>query len=168
MLRVETYKPYLLVKGSNERDHVMLNLRLLADRVSEVDKEECRAVGKIPELTVYDCFFKSEEACLVFSRLGGVCIAAFGVIENTLVGSRTGTPWVFRSKQVNLRGRVALAFLSRQGVEQLMKHYDRLENCVYCKNTVAQKWLKWLGFTMTDRYVTSVTGEKFQYYYMEK
>ena len=144
-----------------------MNLRLLADRVSEIDKEECRAVGKIPELAIYDCFFGSKEACLVFSP-SRVCIAVFGVIESTLVGSGTGVPWVFRSKLVNLRGRVALAFLSRQGIKQLMKYYDKLENCVYCKNINAQRWLKWLGFTMTDRYITSVSGEKFRYYYMEK
>lgn len=171
MLKIETYKPSSLVKGTSERSHVLVCLRYIADRLSRVDKEECHAVGKIPELAVFDCFFSSKEACLIFRTEEcsvPVCIGAFGVKEDTLIGSKTGTPWVFITQHVARRHRIALARLSKQGVEQLMKHYNKLENCVYCKNVVAQRWLKWLGFTMTDRYIMSVAGQKFRYYYMEK
>lgn len=78
----------------------------------------------------------------------GVPFCVFGVGTATAMGD-VGSPWMLgtealpRHARTFLRGSVAF-------VGHVRGEYSRLENYVDARNTLALRWLKWLGFTMEE------------------
>lgn len=80
-------------------------------------------------------------------RVEGQPVCAGGVEPLTLLGQKTGVPWMITTDQVALRVRDFL----RGSVDRLARakgEYDCLVNYVDARNVAAVRWLQWLGFTM--------------------
>lgn len=78
--------------------------------------------------------------------LGGVPVCMFGVVP---AGPGEGVPWLVGSNGLNaLRAQREFLRLSVPVVAEFERLYPLLYNTVDVRNTAAQRWLAWLGFTL--------------------
>ena len=85
---------------------------------------------------VYTGLYDDEVACM------------FGVAAPSPF-SEQGTPWLLSTEQLRTHW-VTLARFSRPYADELLNMYPRLENHVFHDNRTAQRWLRWLGFTLAS------------------
>lgn len=112
------------------------------------DREEVWAAGrKTPAGALVYSMRKSSHAWTAL--IDGRPEVMFGVGDvNVLAG--IGAPWLLGTDAIETH---AVAFI-RYSVEfrgQLLSRYQILRNYVDERNTVAVRWLQWVGFTLLDR-----------------
>jgi hypothetical protein len=93
------------------------------------------------------------------------CMFGVGVID--ILGG-TGSPWLLGTELIE---RNAVAFLrrSRVFVAQMIDTFHYLYNYVDARNTLSIKWLRWLGFEMSDDPVPyGIRGMPFYYFEMRR
>lgn len=80
--------------------------------------------------------------------VGDDTVCMFGVTPVSLLGG-VGAPWLIGTEHVE---RYQMAFLrhSRPMVAAMLQRFPLLINHVDARNTVAVRWLRWLGFAMAE------------------
>jgi hypothetical protein len=78
----------------------------------------------------------------------GVPVCVFGISAGSEM-SNSAVPWLLATCDME---RYQWPFLRRNKsmVESWLSRYDLLENYVDCRNTVSQRWLRWLGFDLCE------------------
>ena len=85
--------------------------------------------------------------------------AVFGlVVENIITGF--GVPWLLGTDLIFKHKRDFVEH-TRIGVDEMLEVCPRLENWVHCENVKSIRWLKSMGFTMSDPKPIGVNGELF-------
>jgi len=81
-------------------------------------------------------------------KVGDDILCLFGVTPMTIVGGG-GIPWMISTDAIRKHARIFLP-RSKQWVDEQLEEYGYLTNYVDERNTVAKRWLKWLGFTLAE------------------
>jgi len=127
-------KPYYRPSTANDAE-------ILAPKLRKQDVVEVWAShGLSPLEALVTSYNNSSESHTIIASDGEV-IGMFGVVDEGVVG----IPWLLASDQLP---QVAREFLpeSRKWVERINQDYLVLTNYVDVRNTVARRWLRWLGF----------------------
>lgn len=119
---------------------------ILAD-IRPADVAEMEAMGTTPERAMREGLARSDWTATGLWNDRPVCM--FGVAPmNVMLGH--GAPWLLGA---NALEHVQVPFLraSRPAVTAMLASYPRLMNMIDSRNTVAIRWLRWLGFTFDPR-----------------
>lgn len=126
-------------------DHV----RAMSCKIRQADIDEFAAgYSKTPELAMIQGIGVSTHSW------AGVCdgrvIAVAGLFPLSIMGD-TARPWMVGSRDLE-KPWVTRQFLqtSKHALRFMISLYPHLENYVDARNTVAIRWLKWLGFQFHD------------------
>lgn len=113
----------------------------------QADRDEVAAAsGKTPAEALVYSLRKSSVAYTAL--VNGVPEVMFGVGDiNILAG--VGAPWLLGTEAVE-RHYVAFLRGSVKWRNQLLRRYPVMRNFVDDRNRAAKRWLKWLGFTLSD------------------
>lgn len=81
-------------------------------------------------------------------EVDGNIICLFGVAPLSIIAGG-GMPWMVSTKGLT---KYAKTFLprSKEWIDGKLEEYGHLSNYVDERNTVAKRWLKWLGFELED------------------
>lgn len=74
----------------------------------------------------------------------GVPVCIFGVAPVSVLGG-VGAPWMLAAGGLE-QAQVPFLRASRPAVAEMRRTYPRLMNVVSAQNTLAIRWLRWLGF----------------------
>lgn len=120
----------------------------VAEHMRAADVAECWAGWRhTPAEAVTRSAAVSRDACYA-GLADGVPLCVFGVGSATAL-SDLGSPWLLGTEDLPRHSR---AFLRRNKafVGHIRGEYSRLENYVDARNTLAIRWLKWLGFAVEE------------------
>lgn len=94
----------------------------------------------------------------------GLVVALFGDSKHS---DRIGIPWLVSTIHVE---RYPRAFLQvcKPEVEEMLTRHESLINYVDVRNTVAIRWLTWLGFTFGEPEPYGPLGMPFKPFYMNR
>lgn len=106
----------------------------------------------------------ARRACAAY--MGGDLVCIMGVSAPSLM-SPVGCPWMLTTRAVE-RPYVRRAFVagSKASLEWVSMDFQRLWNLVAAENTVAVRWLRWMGFRFSGRDVW-LQGHQFLHFEME-
>jgi hypothetical protein len=97
--------------------------------------------------------------------LDEVPVCMFGVTPHA---PGEGVPWMVGTTALeSRRAQRELLRISRDSVAEFQALYPLLFNYVDERNAAAQRWLRWLGFTLDVAYPLGHDGELFRYFYRE-
>lgn len=137
-------------------------LELLAD-IRPHDRQELQALnGGSEEHELRTAIANSERVrtCMC----DGKVLAIFGDIR---YDDAVGLPWMISTNQITRYVRPFLAEC-RGVVDDMRTRHLILMNMSYAENTLANRWLKWLGFTFHDAIPFGKNGELFYPFTMER
>lgn len=123
----------------------MADAELVAAMVRPADYAELQASSGSRVIDTLRWGIEHAEVALTgWSKDGPLCM--FGVTDTSVL-TRHGPPWLISTTLVD---RYHLSFLrnSKPYFDAMRERYDSLSNYVDERHTVAQRWLKWLGFNM--------------------
>lgn len=113
----------------------------------QADREEVLASGgKSPAEALIWSLRKSSAAWTAL--IDGRPEVMFGVGDLDIL-SGIGAPWLLGTDAVE-KHHVAFLRLSVDFRAQLLARYSILRNFVHDKNTVSKRWLRWLGFELSE------------------
>lgn len=119
-------------------------------------------------LSILTCLHKLNlrSSKMLVGKWKGEPVVLYGVTPVSLLG-RQGQPWLAATDRIT-EGPIARAFLreSRRALADLADGYDYLWNLVHAENSIAIRWLKWLGFNFTGLGL-NVQGHRFEHFKME-
>lgn len=116
----------------------------IASIVRQADIDEITEALGIPmEQALYDAVLGSLNAKKIVVE--GEVVAVFGDAVYSLLGS-VGVPWLISTVHVERHARAFLK-VCKPEVQAMLTRHQHLLNYVDVRNTVAIRWLKWLGFT---------------------
>lgn len=125
----------------------------------EADRREVMAAsGRYPEEALQESVRVSTECWA--GMLGEEPIAIFGVGPLNILNG-IGSPWMLGSDELVAHSFYLLR-MSRPYVERMHQIYPVLFNLVDERNTVSQRWLRWMGFKMYDPIPYGPFGVKFR------
>lgn len=137
--------------------HVAANLR-------QADTDEIWAFyGRDPELLVMESFEKSHLAWT--GLLDGEPVVTFGCCTEDRLET-TGVPWLAGTPALE-RVPFTFARMSHPFLRRIMGRHLRLTNHVDTRNTLAIRWLRWLGFTLGPAAPAGPFGMMFHHFWME-
>lgn len=144
----------ILVRPSVEAD-----VYEIAPRLREGDRLEVEAAGlPSPEYALKVSMENSQIAMTV--EFNGKPEIMFGV-STTSVLTGKGCPWLLGTDAVLHHYRIFLRH--SKGYLAMLEHgHDILQNVVDDRNTLSKRWLKWLGFELSDPVPVGVNGEMFR------
>ncbi len=131
---------------STKKPHVheatIKDAEYLEPKLRDIDKREVLAVREKVDGVLTLAIEKSLLAYSIYYK--GHPIGMFGLSSSDI---GFGIPWLLCTNKLP---KVALSFLKQcpKYVNQMHTHYKTLTNYVHCENTVAIKWLEYLGFKM--------------------
>lgn len=100
----------------------------------------------------------------VVTRCDDIPLVIFGlVVQDVLTGK--GVPWMLSSTHALDRKRIFLQY-SPSIVKEMAQLCPHLYNYVHVDNTVSIRWLRWLGFTISDPEPRGRGGELFHPFFM--
>ena len=115
----------------------------LAENMREADREEVWAAAHYtPEQAALFSLEASRDTTTGLADGKVVCM--FGVGAAAII-STTGVPWLLTTDLVNKHAKPFLR-RNKKVVKEMLVTYPFLRNYVDERNTVAIKWLRWLGF----------------------
>lgn len=123
------------------------HIRRLAAVMRQADRDEVTAATGRDVLPVLSASFRRSSICMV-ALVDGKAEAIFGAGDLSIL-TGLGAPWLLGSNEIE-RHRIEFLRLSVHWRGQLLKRYSMLRNIVDCRNTVAIRWLRWLGFSFSD------------------
>ena len=108
----------------------------------------------------------SEESYAGYAN--GIPVCMWGVVKECLLFNN-GTPWMVASSKLDDPD-ITRAFLRRcrNGLMDMFKNYDTLENYVDARNTRSIKWLKFMGFQIGEPEPYGVLQMPFHRFWMNK
>jgi hypothetical protein len=110
-------------------------------RQADID-EITEALGVPMEEALLDAVTGSLNAKKIV--VDGLVVAVFGDAVYSILGS-IGVPWLISTIHVERHARAFLK-VCRPEVQGMLTRHQHLLNYVDARNTVAIRWLKWLGF----------------------
>lgn len=147
------------------RPTVPEDIQILAPKLRKEDEAEVRAVnGNDPETELANSLKNSTECWTIVN--GETIIGMFGVAP--IDGSEAGAIWLLASDELP---KVRWEFLkkTRPWIEYFLTKYPLLTNVVDERNQVHIKWLKWAGFTFTNRHeALGPEGRPFLEFYKQR
>lgn len=85
--------------------------------------------------------------------IDGEPVCMFGAVPASMLGGK-GVPWMVGTTRLNeMHAQKALLRESRPALKAMISRYDVLANVVDDRNEAAKRWLRWLGFTVSDEIV---------------
>lgn len=119
----------------------------LAPRMRGADRDEVRASHDMgPEQALLTSLRGSTHAWAGLAD--GKLTVMFGVAPASLL-YRVGVPWLLGSEDVE-KYQIPFIRRCRGYVGEMLLCYSHLVNLVDSRNTVSQRWLKWMGFEMSQ------------------
>lgn len=113
--------------------------------IRAADRAECWAAARWePEETLW-AGLQCSDPCLT-ALVDGEVVCIFGVVPVSLLTGR-GCPWLIATTGLERHARKFLRE-SKQYVAAWAAQYEILMNHVDARNTVAIRYLRWLGFTL--------------------
>lgn len=123
------------------------HLRRLAQVMRQADRDEVMARSGSTPIGALMSSYRGSTVCMV-ALVDGLPEVIWGAGDiNILTG--TGSPWMLGSEAINAHRKDFLRHSSHWR-DQLLQRYSVLKNVVDCRNTVAIRWLRWLGFRFSD------------------
>lgn len=133
------------------------DVRFLAPRLREADVNEVLALGFRNSLAALEASFYSSDA--VFTGLiDGVPAMMFGV--GAPLFAESGTVWALGTDTLTAHPREMLVY-GRRKIRELLEEFPVLENWCDARYHAAHRWLKRLGFTLSDPEPHGPHGEEF-------
>lgn len=136
----------------------------LAPNLRQEDKDEVwESHGYLPEEALILSFEASPNAQV--GTINGEVVCMFGVSPTTIDG--VGSPWMLASDLIK---EVGVEFLRRdkEVLKGMSTGYSFLFNYAWSKNPVHLRWLKWLGFTVSQNPIPfGSNGELFYAFYKD-
>jgi len=140
------------VKPTNEL------IQHVADNMRQADRIEIAASHGYTPIEALVKGVDRSKLCAVALINDEPC-AVFGlVVENIVTGF--GVPWLLGTDLIFKHKREFIE-QTKTGVAEMLEVCPRLENWVHCKNVKSIRWLKSMGFTMSDPKPIGVNGELF-------
>ena len=119
----------------------------LAVNMCQRDIDECWAAGhRTPVQAVIESYRASSNAKVGLYKGRVVCM--YGVAEMSIL-SNVGIPWLLGTDEIEKHSNYFLR-QNRYYMKEIKKKYSLLINFVDARNTVAIRWLEWLGFKVFD------------------
>ena len=119
----------------------------LAENMCQRDRDECWAAGhRTPLEAIKESFHASPNAKMGLYK--GRVICMYGVAEISIL-SNIGVPWLLGTDEIEEHAKYFLR-QNRYYMNDIKKKYSYLFNFVDARNTVAIRWLKWLGFRVGE------------------
>lgn len=126
-----------------EAEHIVA----VAAAMRPADRDEVWASSRSePVDALLRSVLASTDACV--GLMDGEPACLFGVAPLSLLSGR-GSPWMLGTDLVD-RNPVPFLRRCRPVVARWLSVYPTLENHVDARNVVAQRWLRWLGFTLEE------------------
>jgi hypothetical protein len=138
-----------------ERRHI----NTIANRLREIDREECAAMGRTAKQAMRLAHTTSAKAWTAL--VDGRPEAMFGVLVEDLIGG-IGTPWFLGTDEVYRHGRELLMW-GAGFVSRLSDSSRTLRNLVSAQNRQAIRLLQHWGFTVEENEVV-VRGVAFRHF----
>ena len=126
----------------------LVHCQVIADNIREPDRDELWAIGYLsPFNALMRSWAVSDKSWTAL--FDGMPACMFGVSMGSAI-TDTGRPWLIGSRLID---RYPLSFLKgcKPHMDEVRKQYMYLENYVDVRNIRAIKWLKWMGFSVSDR-----------------
>lgn len=119
----------------------------IAAIVRQADRDEIERDLETPiEQALLDGITGSRKASKIVCQ--GLVLAVFGDADCD-IAKGLGVPWLISTVHVERFPRAFLA-VCKPEVEEMLARHGALLNYVACENTVAIRWLRWLGFDFHD------------------
>lgn len=146
------------------REATVDDIPALAAGMRQADRDEVEAShGHNAEEALTSSFAWSSRAWT--GLINGEPVCMFGVGPISVLAGR-GAPWMLGTTLVERWPRTFLR-RCRPCVAAMLAVYPWLENYVDERNTLSQKWLAWLGFTLAAEPVTLTNGARFRHFEMK-
>lgn len=123
------------------------HLRRLAAVMRQADRNEILAASGRSPLSALAASYRRSSICMV-ALIDGQPEVIFGAGDLNIL-TATGSPWMLGSEAV-VTHKVEFLRRSVYWRDQLLQRYAVLRNVVDCRNTVAVRWLRWLGFGFSE------------------
>lgn len=128
-------------------------------KIREADRREVMAAsGRIPEAALQESVWGATESWA--AMLNERPIAIFGVGPINILNG-IGSPWMLGADEL-VSHSFYVVRMSRPYVERMHRTYPVLFNLVDERNTVSQRWLRWMGFRLYDPIPYGPFGVKFK------
>ena len=141
------------------------DIEIMAERMRPMDQFEFEIMGGekpvIESLEILLDRSRSARACYMDGKL----VAVWGIMAPTIL-SNEGFPWLAATYEID-KPDVRRRFISMTKPEfwRAVGGFTKLWNLVSEENTVAIRWLKWIGFVFDGR-ETIIQGHRFLYFEM--
>lgn len=123
------------------------DIELMARIARIQDKKEMYRSGGRKPLEALMRSFKLSNKCYA-GFYDGKLIAVFGIVTISAI-SRTGSPWMIASKEIEDH-QIMFLRACRWVMDDLKHGYESLYNYVDNDNMMSIQWLKWLGFKLEE------------------
>lgn len=123
------------------------HVRRIAAVMRQADRDEVEAATGKDVLPVLAASFRRSSICMV-ALVDGKPEVMFGAGDLSIL-TGLGAPWLLGSDAIERHRREFLR-MSVYWRSQLLERYSTLRNMVDCRNTVAIRWLRWLGFGFSE------------------
>lgn len=142
-----------------------IHVRSIARRMRQADRDELRASsGRQPADAL---IYSMRRSRLAYTALiNGVPEVMFGAGDLNIL-AQSGAPWLLGTDAVPLH---YVAFLrgSVRWRGQLLRRYAVLRNLVDDRNHTAMRWLRWLGFRLSDPVIAGVEQRPFRVFELRR
>lgn len=130
----------------------------LLTRVRLADREEFAAFSGHTPAKVLEMGLRASSPAYA-GLINGRVMTLFGVAPRSLL-TGSGVPWLVGAQELE-RHQVVFLRRCRPILAQFLNLYPHLENYVDARNTVAIRWLRWLGFTLHEARPVGLAGLPF-------
>lgn len=124
------------------RTAVATDIDAMLPHIRAADVAEMAALGKTPEEAMRGGLASGDWT--MTGLLDGVPVCMFGVAPISVLNG-IGAPWMLATDGLEA-AQVPFLRTCRPVVREMLASYPRLINLVDERNTVARRWLRWLGF----------------------
>lgn len=138
----------------------------LVNNLREADRLEIEATTDEDVLEAVEQTVESSPQVAMAGYANGELVCIFGVATPFILTDQ-GTPWCLFTPNVEKYRHLFLR-QSKPYVELMLEHYKTLFNFVDCRNTLAIRWLKWLGFKFGEPVPYGVQGLDFYPFVLER
>jgi len=134
----------------------------IAQNLRESDREELiAAYGDDIAMAVMDSYRLSQNVWVAY--VDNVPFSIFGVAQSYDYPD-AGVIWLLGTDEI-LKNQMSFLRGSKEHFKQMVKLYPFLYNFTHVNNKAAQRWLRWLGFTLEDPEPYGLKGELFIPFY---
>lgn len=133
-----------------------------------IDRKECDAMsGGKPHAEILGQLLRRSVIARA-AYVDGSLLAIYGLVRKTLL-SGEANPWALFTPAIEdpLFRRVVIKH-SKSEFADIAERAEKMWNLVHAENTVAIRWLRWLGFEFPDGKTYMVNDEPFELFGMEK